>query len=54
MKQYLIHPDDAQKILNYLIKKPYLEVFELVGILHNMEETEVAPPSTPEALEIVD
>jgi hypothetical protein len=41
MKTFLIHPEDAQKILSYLATRPYAEVFQLIPILHTMEETEV-------------
>lgn len=51
MKNYLIHPDDAQKVLNYLAQRPYAEVFQLVSILHSMEETEVEMEK-PEELEV--
>jgi hypothetical protein len=40
MTQYLIHPDDAQKILNYLVVRPYNEVYPLINILSTMEKTE--------------
>jgi hypothetical protein len=53
MKRYLISPEDAQKFLTYLSRKPYAEVFELVAVLQNMEETDVEEPVF-ETLETVD
>jgi subtilisin-like proprotein convertase family protein len=40
MTKYLIAPNDAQRILNYLQARPYAEVFQLINVLSAMEKTE--------------
>ena len=34
MEKVILSVDDANKILDYLSKKPYLEVFELIAAIH--------------------
>lgn len=38
MKQYILEQPQAQQILNYLAKRPYAEVVQLITILQGMEE----------------
>ena len=39
MKDLIITQEQAQKILNYLINKPFREVVELINILQTLKET---------------
>jgi len=41
MINYLLPPDDAQKLLNYLLRCPCGDVVNLVLMLNNLEKTEV-------------
>ena len=38
-----LDPNDAQKIFNYLIARPYAEVYELVPILIALKEKSPVP-----------
>lgn len=35
---YIIEEDQANKILQYLTKRPFGEVFQLIGIIQTMEK----------------
>jgi hypothetical protein len=43
----LIENEDAQKLLNYLVERPYKEVHDLVRILMNLKPTEESQQSPP-------
>lgn len=37
-KIYLIKQSDVQKVIDYLVKRPYVEVHQLIPILFNLKE----------------
>lgn len=47
MNTLLLPQADAQKLLDYLVERPYKEVHFLVGMLMNLQ-----PPASPEQPQI--
>lgn len=49
--QFVIPEPLANKILNYLGNRPYIEVYEMIGAMLRLEKApEAVMPPTPEAM----
>jgi len=43
MREFIITEELANKLLNYIVAKPYIEVFQLVQQLQTLKPVEVKP-----------
>ena len=50
IKKIPLSTEALDRVLNYLASKPYIEVFELIGIIHAEAQanTQVKPKNLPE------
>jgi len=47
MKNFILPEEAGQAILNYLTKQPYVEVFQLVGMMSTLKVIEDKEPEEP-------
>jgi hypothetical protein len=47
---YNITQEQLEKVVNYLVSKPFVEVFQLVAMLQSLQKVEKVPEKLPEEI----